>query len=74
MRRTAVWSGIIGACLILGITGCTGGGEAPGYTGIHRMTGLDGRPEIPEIPDGLISPVMQDVYDRSIPEEVYSVQ
>jgi hypothetical protein len=56
---------------MLGTAGCAAGGEAPGYTGIHKMTGLDGRLDTP---DSLISPVMQDVYDRSIPEEVYSIQ
>jgi hypothetical protein len=71
MRKKAVCSGVIGLCLILGTAGCAAGDEAPGYTGTHRMTGLDGRLDTTDI---LISPVMQDVYDRSIPEEVYSIQ
>lgn len=71
MCKAAVWSGVIGVCLILGLSGCSAGGEAPVYTGVQRMNGLDGKLDVP---DRLISPVMQDVYDRSIPEEVYSVQ
>lgn len=71
MRKSLVWSGVIGVCVMLGTAGCAAGSEAPGYTGVHKMTGLDGRLDTP---DGLISPVMQDVYDRSIPEEVYSIQ
>ena len=71
MRKSAVWSGVIGVCLILGMAGCSAGDEAPGYTGSHRMNGLNGKLDSP---DGGISPVMRDVYDRSIPEEVYSIQ
>lgn len=71
MRKTAVWSGIIGVCLILGTAGCSADDEAPGYTGSHRMNGLDGKLDSR---DGQISPVMRDVYDRSIQEEVYSIQ
>lgn len=71
MRKAVLWAGVIGGCLILGTAGCTAGDEAPGYTGSRSMTGLDGRLDTP---DSLTSPVMRDVYDASIPEEVYSVQ
>ncbi|NQX43792.1 hypothetical protein HQN87_00495 [Paenibacillus tritici] len=66
-RVTLLW---IGACLIIGTAGCTAGKEVPEHTGVHRMNELDGSLQSR---DGLTSPVMQDVYDRSIPEEVYDI-
>ncbi|AIQ68455.1 hypothetical protein [Paenibacillus graminis] len=68
MRRNSLQAA---ACLLmlLSTAGCAAQDQAPGAVEIHRMTNLDG-------PlggtDSTLSPVMQDVYDRSIPEEVYS--
>lgn len=68
MRRNSLQAA---ACLLmlLSTVGCAAQDQAPGAVEIHRMTGLDG-------PlggtDSTLSPVIQDVYDRSIPEEVYS--
>lgn len=58
----------VGACLLLGIAGCTAGKQVPEYTDVHSMTGLDGSLNSR---DSLTSPVLRDVYDNSIPEEVY---
>ncbi|CQR55263.1 hypothetical protein [Paenibacillus riograndensis] len=69
MRRNSLQAA---ACLLmlLGTAGCAAQDQAPGAVEIHRMTDLEG-------PlggtDSTLSPVIQDVYDRSIPEEVYSV-
>ncbi|UQZ36277.1 hypothetical protein C2I18_23775 [Paenibacillus sp. PK3_47] len=59
--------------LLLGATGCTTSYQAPGYVEIQRMTELDGGPDLLQ-QDRPLSPVMRDVYDRSIPEDVYSTQ
>ncbi|OMF99372.1 hypothetical protein [Paenibacillus sp. FSL R7-0337] len=68
MRMARVCLLWIGACLLLGIAGCASGKEIPEYTDVHNMTGLDGSLNSR---DSLTSPVLRDVYDRSIPEEVY---
>ncbi|MHA6532566.1 hypothetical protein [Paenibacillus sp. BAC0078] len=71
MRRISLWEAGVCLLLLLGIAGCTAEDQAPGYMETHRMTGLDA----PMDRSGsLLSPVMQDVYDRSIPEEVYSAE
>ncbi|WP_405111754.1 hypothetical protein MHH28_03290 [Paenibacillus sp. FSL K6-1217] len=66
MARVRILS--IGVCLLAGIAGCTSGQEVPEYTDVHSMTGLDGGLDSR---DSLTSPILRDVYDRSIPEEVY---
>jgi hypothetical protein len=57
--------------LILGISGCSASYQAPKAVEIHQMTDLDGNLDIPY---GPLSPVMEDVYDRSISAEVYSAE
>ncbi|MNI01535.1 hypothetical protein D3C73_543840 [compost metagenome] len=68
MRRNSLQAAVC-LLMLLGTAGCAAQDQAPGAVEIHRMTNLDG-------PlggtDSTLSPVMQDVYDRSIPEEVYS--
>ncbi|WP_341347448.1 hypothetical protein [Paenibacillus sp. FSL H3-0469] len=68
MRMARVCLLWMGACLLLGTAGCASGKEIPEYTDVHSMTGLDGSLNSR---DSLTSPVLRDVYDRSIPEEVY---
>lgn len=60
----------MGLCLalLLGLTGCSATYEAPEAVRIQQMTDLDGKLDSP------LSPVMQDVYDRSISAEVYSAE
>ncbi|MEC0168848.1 hypothetical protein [Paenibacillus graminis] len=68
MRRNSLQAAVC-LLMLLSTAGCAAQDQAPGVVEIHRMTNLDG-------PlggtDSTLSPVMQDVYDRSIPEEVYS--
>ncbi|WNS45811.1 hypothetical protein [Paenibacillus sp. MMS20-IR301] len=71
MTLTAVRAGVAGICLLLVTAGCSAGSREPEYTHIRSMSGLDGGLDTQ---DNRVSPVMLDVYDRSIPEEVYSVQ
>ena len=68
MPRTLKW--IMGVCMLLlfVLTGCTKA-QFPRVMEITPMTSLDGTLENQYGPK---SPVMQDVYDQSIPEEVYS--
>ncbi|WP_340023037.1 hypothetical protein MHI24_29065 [Paenibacillus sp. FSL K6-1096] len=66
MTKLALLS--MGACLLIGSAGCGGGKELPEYTGVQLMPGLDGGLGLQ---DRLNSPVLRDVYDGSIPEEVY---
>ncbi|WP_019911536.1 hypothetical protein [Paenibacillus sp. HW567] len=71
MRRISLWEAGVCLLLLLGTAGCAAEDQAPGYMETHRMTDL----EAPlDVNDSLMSPVMQDVYDRSIPEEVYSAE
>ncbi|KUP24639.1 hypothetical protein [Paenibacillus sp. DMB5] len=57
------------AALLLVLTGCTAAYQAPKTAPIHSMTELGGNLDPL---DRTVSPVIQDVYDRSIPAEVYS--
>lgn len=63
----------MGLCLalLLGLTGCSATYEAPEAVRIQQMTDLEGKLDSPY---GPLSPVMQDVYDRSISAEVYSAE
>lgn len=68
MPRTLKWE--VGVCilLLLVLTGCAKA-QLPRVMEITPMTNLDGNLQNQ---NGSKSPVMQDVYNRSIPEEVYS--
>lgn len=55
--------------ILLGVTGCSMEEQSPWVLEMNSMTTLDGGTQSQYGPQ---SPVMQDVYDRSIPEEVYS--
>lgn len=61
------------ALLLLGTAGCTTSYQAPGYVEIQKMTELESEPYELQM-DRPLSPVMRDVYDRSIPEDVYSAE
>ncbi|MBW4083611.1 hypothetical protein [Paenibacillus sp. S150] len=71
MRRNIWRKAAVCLLVLLGTAGCAAQDQAPGAVEIRRMTDLDGPLDRT---DSTLSPVMQDVYDRSIPEEVYSVQ
>lgn len=66
---------VTGLCLalLLGLTGCKADYQPPEAVEIHRMTDMDMDVQHNNL-DGPLSPVMQDVYDRSISTEVYSVE
>lgn len=68
MPRSWKWN--VGVCIVMLflLTGCTEA-ELPRVMEITPMTRLDGSTQSQYGPQ---SPVMQDVYNRSIPEEVYS--
>jgi hypothetical protein len=61
----------VGVCLLLllGLIGCSEA-ESPKTIEINETTNLDRKSKGQY---GPLSPVLQDVYKRSIPEEVYSV-
>ncbi|OMD87547.1 MULTISPECIES: hypothetical protein [Paenibacillus] len=69
MSKILKWE--VGVCLVLllGVVGCSTVKPAK-VIEINEMTNLDGKSKSQYPP---LSPVMQDVYNRSIPEEVYSV-
>lgn len=57
------------AALLLVLTGCTAVYQAPKSAPINRITEIGGNLDPL---DRTVSPVLRDVYDRSIPAEVYS--
>jgi len=60
-----------GLTLLAVLAGCAAEEQAPAFSGLTEMPVL--KEALPRA--GLyepLSPVMQDVYDRSIPEDVYS--
>lgn len=69
MTRMMNWK--VGVCmmLLLGMMGCSED-EPTKVMEINEMTNLDGTPKGQYPP---LSPVLQDTYNRSIPEEVYTV-
>ncbi len=69
MSKFLKWE--VGVCLLLLMVlgGCSEAKPAK-VMEIKEMTNLDGKPKGQYPP---LSPVMQDTYNRSIPEEVYSV-
>lgn len=64
---------LTGLCLalLLGLTGCKAAYQPPEAVDIHQMTDMGGKQNSLY---GPLSPVMQDVYDRSISSEVYSAE
>lgn len=54
--------------LVTGLAGCSSEDSAPRYQEMNRGTTLES--ELQQSPEP--SPIMLDVYNRSIPEEVYS--
>lgn len=71
MRRIKIWEAAVCLMLLLTAVGCASSYQAPSVVEIQSMTGLDGKPEGLDSP---LSPVLEDVYDRSISTEVYSVE
>lgn len=69
MPKILKWK--MGVCLILlfGLAGCSET-KLTKVIEINEVTNLDGKPKGQYPP---LSPVMQDTYNRSIPEEVYSI-
>ncbi|WP_150268669.1 hypothetical protein [Paenibacillus tepidiphilus] len=68
MRRN--WAaGIAGFLLLLATAGCSAGEMAPRETEAYQTRTLE---SWPGDRGGALAPVMRDVYDRSIPAEVYS--
>ncbi|ASA20994.1 hypothetical protein [Paenibacillus donghaensis] len=63
------WGLGVSASLLLVLTGCFPEEQRPTVTEVETMSNLDGGLGTEY---GPYSPVLQDVYDRSIPEEVYS--
>ncbi|MRN52544.1 hypothetical protein [Paenibacillus monticola] len=57
--------------LLLWITGCVMVKQAPSVIEMQQMSSLDGGLQSPYGPQ---APVMQDVYSRSIPDNVYSAE
>lgn len=70
MPRILNWE--VGVCLLLmlGLVGCSEA-EPTKVIEINEMNNLDGTIKGQYPPP--LSPVLQDVYNRSIPEEVYTV-
>lgn len=71
MRKITTWEAGLALILLLSIAGCAVTYQAPGVVEIHRMSELDGEPLGTQSP---LTPVILDVYDRSISAEVYSDQ
>ncbi|OMD43007.1 hypothetical protein [Paenibacillus odorifer] len=69
MPKIMKWE--VGVCLLLlmVLVGCSEA-KPTKVMEINEMTNLDGKPKGQYPP---LSPVMQDIYNRSIPEEVYTV-
>jgi hypothetical protein len=66
--KLSAWSMVLSIAVLFGVTGCTEA-PTPSYKEINRISTLDG--ELKNAPTAP-SPVLIDVYDRSIPQEVYS--
>jgi hypothetical protein len=71
MRGITVCRTGIALMLVLGTTGCTTTYQAPGVVEGQSLMEFEAEPFPPERP---LSPVMNDVYDRSIPADVYSAE
>ncbi|QSF46988.1 hypothetical protein [Paenibacillus tianjinensis] len=73
MRKFKLPVTVLCLALLLGLTGCKTVYQPPEAVEIHRMSDMDMDVQHNNL-DGPLSPVMQDVYDRSISTEVYSVE
>ncbi|WP_054940192.1 hypothetical protein [Paenibacillus ihuae] len=71
MRKFKLPVTVLGLALLLGLTGCKAAYQPPEAVEIHQMQDMGGRQDSLY---GPLSPVMQDVYDRSISSEVYSAE
>ncbi|OKP80012.1 hypothetical protein A3842_12125 [Paenibacillus sp. P3E] len=71
MSRRLLVRAAVCLLVLMGMAGCAVRDEAPGVVELHRMSDLEG-PLNPA--DNRLSPVLEDVYSRSIPEDVYSTQ
>ncbi|WP_310832830.1 hypothetical protein [Paenibacillus pedocola] len=71
MRKFKLPVTVLCLALLLGLTGCMAAYQAPDAVEIHQMTDMGGKQSSLY---GPLSPVMQDVYDRSISTEVYSAE
>ncbi|MFF2907359.1 hypothetical protein [Paenibacillus sp. NPDC057934] len=69
-RRRGLSAWCLGLCAaaLIGLTGCSTDAPALRYQEVNKLSTLDG--ELEHSPEP--SPVLIDVYDRSIPQEVYS--
>ncbi|WP_379133332.1 hypothetical protein [Paenibacillus sp. sgz500958] len=68
LSKMMMWPSAI--LLLLVISGCSYEEQAPPYTGLRELPAL--KQPLPMDRSETLSPVMKDVYNRSIPEEVYS--
>ncbi|WP_379153318.1 hypothetical protein [Paenibacillus sp. sgz5001063] len=71
MRRRLMVEAVFCLLVLVGMAGCTARDEAPGVMELHRMSDLEGPLDRT---DSTLSPVLEDVYGLSIPEDVYSTQ
>lgn len=70
LKNTGWWLGSF-AILLLVLAGCSHEEEAPVYKELREMPAMKNSLDSESRYEPL-TPVMQDVYDRSIPEDVYS--
>lgn len=71
MSRRVLVKAAVCLLVLMGMAGCAVRDEAPGVVELHRMSDLEGPLNQT---DSTLSPVLEDVYGRSIPEDVYSTQ
>jgi hypothetical protein len=69
MPKILKWEVVACLLMLLGLMGCSET-KAPQTLEINEITNLDRKSKSQY---GPLSPVLQDVYKRSIPEEIYSV-
>lgn len=68
MPKILKWEVGVSLLLLMFVVGCSEA-KPTKVMEINEMTNLDGKAKAQYPP---LSPVMQDIYNRSIPEEVYS--
>ena len=71
MSKKRGWYLVKFAVLMLVLSGCSKAEQAPAYSELKEMPSMKQSLQ-PDSRYEPLSPVMQDVYDRSIPEDVYS--